>query len=247
MESLQDNFQNIDEGNVLEKFNEKSTFRQITQVLILDSFISLWNSLKEILSVFKFYLTFGLLPNRKQITFEKHLQFSKKIIGIYFVLAVFKIVLLELLEDSINITNFLQYIAEFFILVVYYLGIVIFCLLGKLIAFICYRKHDKRTIEAYMLGEFNFLFLLYYFLIFLGILNNAINNTYGWIGSLSRFCLFCWIHSFYSYFIVFRKNKSFIRFKRTLIFVPITISIVMFFILGFFIIFDSLKFLQISN
>lgn len=233
-----------EENKVSEKQKRTSTFLLVTQVLVLESFISLWKSLKKIMSVFKFYMVFGILPNRKQISFDQQLQFSKQIIGIYLILAVFKIVLLELSDDSLNSSNFFQNIAELFIVIIYYLGIIIFCLMGRIIAFICYRKHDNREIQTYMLGELNFLFLLYYSLIFLGILNSAVNNNTGWIGSLGWFCLFCWLHSFYSYFIVFRKNKSFKRFKRTLIIVPFIIALVMFFMLGLIINLDSIKFQQ---
>jgi len=246
MKSQQDSIKNIDEDKVLEKMKGKSTFRQITQVLILDNFVSLWSNFKGVLSVFKFYLTFGLLPNRKQITFDQQLQFSKKILGIYLLLSVLKIGWVEL-SEAVNITNYVQYISELFIVVVYYFGIIIFCLFGKLIAFICYRKHDRRAIEAYMLGEYNLLFLLYYFLIFLGLTGSIAENRDSWLSSLGKFYLFSWIHSFYSYLIVFRTNQSFIRFKRTLIIVPIVLSIIMFIILGFFNAFDSLKFLQISD
>jgi len=125
-----------EENKVSEKQKRTSTFLLVTQVLVLESFISLWKSLKKIMSVFKFYMVFGILPNRKQISFDQQLQFSKQIIGIYLILAVFKIVLLELSDDSLNSSNFFQNIAELFIVIIYYLGIIIFCLMGRIIAFI---------------------------------------------------------------------------------------------------------------
>jgi len=248
---MKKNIQISKQDDFMENPKTKSTFQLITKVIVLDSLISFWVNIKEVISVFQFYLTYGLFPNKKQVAFDQQLLFTKKIIGIYLLLSVFKIVLLELSKAPLNVSNLNQYIAEIFIVIFYYLGIIIFCLLGKLIAFVCYRKHNKRVIESYMLGEFNFLFLLYFFLIFFGIIKIATYNTDNMADSLASklklFCLLTWVHSFYSYFLVFKQNISFVRFKRTLIIFPIIIAIVMFIILLFISTFDSLKFLQKPN
>jgi hypothetical protein len=245
---MRDSVQRSNQNDFIEKPKIKSSLKLITKVIVLDSLNSLWVNMKEVFFIFKFYLFYGLLPNKKQLAFDQQLLFSKRVLGIYLLLSVFKIVLLELSQSSLNASNFSQYIGELLIVILYYLGIIIFSLLGKLIAILCYRKYDKIEIESFMLGEFNFLFLVYYFLIFFGIINTATENVDSLPGSFEKkyflFCLFIWFHSFYSYFFVFKQNKFFIRFKRTLIIFPILITVVMFFFLLILTVFDSSKFLK---
>ena len=233
MESQHNNIQDN------EKTKEKSTFRLITKVLIWDSLILLWKNTIEILSILKYYLIFGLFPKKEQSVFDEQLKYSKIILGIYFVLTIFRIFFSELL-DTESAPSLFQNMTDLVIVVFYYVGIILFCLIGKVIAFICYKHQDKRTIEAYMLKEFNFLFLLYFVLIFLGIQNNK--NIDGWFNSLAWFSLFCWLHSSYSYFVVFKKNISFRHFKKTFLIFPFIITIVMLFIMFFIALYDSMKF-----
>ena len=221
-----------------EKPKEKSTFLLITKMFILDYLVILWKNIKEIYAILKYYLLFGLLPHKKPNSFDKQLEYSKKVLGIYLILAVFRIIVFELSNKDQNTSNLLQAVSDLFIVVFYYFGTILFCLLGKAVAFICYRKQTERTVEAYMLQEFNFLFLSFFVINFFGIVQA---DNFIW------FCLFCWLHSFYSYFIVFYKNKLFIRFKRTLLLVPFITTVIMLFILAFVNGFDSLKFTDLSQ
>ena len=83
---------------VSEKPKEKSTLLLITKMFILDYLVILWKNIKETCAILKYYLLFGLLPHKKQNSFDKQLEYSKKVLGIYLILAVFRIIVFELLK-----------------------------------------------------------------------------------------------------------------------------------------------------
>ena len=229
------------ENNLETKFEKpkrKSTILLITQVFIWDYLVALWKNTKEVFSVLKHYLLFGLFPHKNQSSFDEQLEYSKKILGIYLLIAIFRIIGFELSNADQNTSNLLQAISDLFIVVFYYIGTILFCLLGKAVSFICCKNQTKRTVETSMLQEFNFLFLSLFIFIFLGITKE---ESFLW------FLMFCWLHAVYFYFVVFKKNKHVVRLKRTLLLVPFIMILIMFFILTFIRSFDLLKFTDLSH
>jgi hypothetical protein len=190
----------------------QSPFLIVTKLFITDSLVSFWKKIKLSLSVIKYYIVYGIFPTKKQHSFPQELAYSKIILEILFALLVVITFFITSQTDSL-----IEGIGSFLILIVYYIGVMLFVLLGKIVAAIsCKERENKSSVEASILREFNFIFITYSLL--LPFLVTKANDEKADIGNgVFYFVLFAMFHVFYAFAQYFFSKKTLKHFFGSLV------------------------------